>query len=49
MLNTLLRLLLTLTKLKADVNAVKRGRVPQRLFNRAAGKLSRNLMRRVWR
>lgn len=35
-------------KLLGDVQAVRRGRVVERIENRAIGKLNRKLMRKIW-
>lgn len=38
-----------LAKILGDVNAVKRGKIGQRIVNRAAGKLAGRAMGKVWR
>lgn len=48
-LSKLGRLFNTAGKITRDVNAVKRGRVPQRVTNRVIGKAVGSLMRNVWR
>jgi hypothetical protein len=32
-----------------DVNAVKKGRIGQRLYNRAIGRVNSRIMRRFWK
>jgi hypothetical protein len=36
-------------RLSADARAVRRGRIPQRAYNKAIGRANAKLMRRLWR
>lgn len=36
-------------RLSADARAVRRGRVPQRIANKAIGRLTGRALRKVWR
>lgn len=48
-LSRFISLLTKLTRLLRDVNAVRRGRVAQRVYNRTVGSIVARGMRRVWR
>lgn len=47
-LNKLSRLLHVTNRTVRDVNAVKRGKVAQRVGNRVMGRATSNLMKRAW-
>lgn len=49
MLSKLARILGKLSVYTRDVNAVSRGRVPQRVANRVIGRAASRAMRKVWR
>lgn len=36
-------------RLLGDIQAARRGRLPQRLFNRAVGRMTPRMLRKVWR
>ncbi len=46
---TITSLLYRLARLAADVRAARRGRVPQRIANRAIGRAAGRGLRRLWR
>lgn len=46
---TSLRWLFRLLRLSRDVTAVRRGRVPQRLWNRAVSRMAYKVVRKLYR
>lgn len=48
MLRAIVRQLLFLLRVGADLRAIQRGRIMPRLYNRAVGHLGRRTMNRLW-
>jgi hypothetical protein len=48
-LSQLARLLGKAATITRDVNAIKRGRVQERIYNRAIGRVNSRIMRKFWR
>lgn len=48
-LSQLARLFGKAATITRDVNAIKRGRVEERIYNRAIGRVNSRIMRRFWK
>lgn len=46
---SLLSWLFFFNRIRADVKAVQKGRIGERIFNRGIGRLNAKIMRRLWK